>query len=327
MAKKLRILLIQGGPSTEHRISLDSGKMVSSTLDKKKYDCEILTILKSGKWRFNDSRIYSPGAALAEIESRKYNVAFIALHGAFGEDGRIQTLFESIRLPYTGSGPEASALAMNKAASGLIFKNLGLNVPQFIYITDTWKKSELKKISFPAIIKPCHGGSSVQVAIVKNFNEARRALRKILDAGDSAIVQQIIRGRELTCGILEDVRGNPRPLPPTEIIPIKGKFFDYKAKYVIGGSREITPPDISDELLKEIHSAALLTHMKIGCSGMSRSDFIFDGKKLYILETNTIPGLTRTSLLPQEAEAAGISFSDMLDLIIQSALNKMKTRL
>lgn len=327
MQKKLRLLLVQGGPSSEHRVSLESAKMISSALDKNKYGCKVLTILKNGKWRFNNTQSYSPGVALAEIKRRKFNAAFIALHGKFGEDGKIQTLFEIIRLPYTGSGPESSTLAMNKAVSGLFFLRQGLNVPQFIHITDTLEKTELNDISFPAIVKPCHGGSSFQISIVKNFNEARKAIKKILDTGDSAIIQRMIGGREFTCGILEDVNGNPQPLPPTEIIPTKGKFFDYKAKYVVGGSREITPPDISDALLKKIQNAALLAHMTLGCSGMSRSDFIYDGKKLYILETNTIPGMTRTSLLPQEAQVSGISFSEMLDLIIQSALRKTKTLL
>lgn len=319
MPKKLRILLVYGGPSSEYAISLESGKMVFSALDRKKYNCETVTIRKDNKWRFDDSQIYAPGAALAKIERRKFDIAFLALHGAFGEDGQIQTLLESIGLPYTGSKPEASALAMNKAVSCLIFKHNGLEVPSFLHITSV-KKPELNKKIFPAVIKPCHGGSSVRVSIVKNFNEAWDATKKILDAGDSAIVQQMISGREFTCGILEDVHGNPRALPPTEIIPIKGKFFDYKAKYAIRGSREITPPKISDALLKKIQNAALRAHTALGCSGMSRSDFIYDDKKLYILETNTIPGMTQTSLLPQEARVAGISFSDMLDRIIQSAL-------
>lgn len=271
------------------------------------------------KWKIGN-RIYSPVSALFKIKQLNIKVAFIVLHGKFGEDGQIQILFETMRIPYTGSNPEASALAMNKAVSYLIFKNFNLTVPSFIHITN--KKVNFKKISFPAVIKPNHGGSSIHVSFVNNINDALKASEKILKSQDTAIIQTLVKGREFTCGILEDSSGNPQPLPPTEIIPIKNIFFNYKAKYSVGGSREITPPNIPLALLKKIQKLALKAHTILGCSGMSRSDFIFDGKKLYILETNTIPGLTKTSLFPQEAQVAGISFSSMLDFMIQSALRK-----
>lgn len=319
MPKKVQLLLVQGGVSGEHDVSIASGKMILSNLDKEKYNCRLATIKKNGIWLL-ENNVFSPVGALHKIQRLKIEVAFIALHGAFGEDGKIQALFEAIGLPYTGSGPEASMLAMNKAVSNLLFKHLALEVPSFIHVTDG--KSELSGLRFPAVIKPNHGGSSIHISFVNSARHARVASRKILDSGDTAIVQTAIKGREFTCGILEDTHGVPIALPPTEIIPIKGFFFDFKAKYTPGGGREITPPAISATLIKKIQTASLKAHTGLGCSGMSRSDFIFDGKKLYILEINTIPGMTQTSLLPQEANAAGVSFSEMLDRIILNALNR-----
>ena len=322
MAKKLRVLLVQGGPSNEHNISLASGKMIFSALDTARYNCKIVTIAPNGKWKFTDALALTPGNALAEIERQKFDVAFIALHGKYGEDGEIQSTFETIGLSYTGSGTEASTLAMNKAVSGALFKQYGLHTPSFIHVANADEKSMLKHISYPAVIKPCHGGSSVRISFAKNATDAWRSVQDILGDGDSVIVQDAVKGREFTCGILDDENGNPQTLPPTEIIPVKGAFFDYDSKYLVGGSHEITPPDISNTLLKEIQDAAMLVHAAFGCSGMSRSDFIFDGKKLHILELNTIPGMTKTSLLPQAAAATGLTFSDMLDRIIHSALQK-----
>jgi D-alanine-D-alanine ligase len=144
------------------------------------------------------------------------------------------------------------------------------------------------------------------------------ALKRAFKEGERVMVQRFIKGRELTCGILENAKGDAFALPPTEIIPKAAAFFDYKAKYKIGGSTEITPADLPKSIIKKIQAMALKAHKALGCRGMSRSDFILKGSELFILETNTIPGMTKTSLLPQAAKAAGISFPDMLDLIISA---------
>lgn len=320
--KKIKVLLVQGGTSSEHAISLETGKMIKERLDEKKYRVDIVTINKEGSWSFGSGKALQIAQALKSISDRNYDVAFLALHGSFGEDGKIQALFESIRLPYTGSGIEASALAMNKSLSSLCFRSAGMTVPEFVEIKSVHNLSLLDQIAFPAVIKPCHGGSSFGVSMALKKTAVKRAVMKIIKNGDSAIVQKQIKGREFTCGVLEIGRGKTKILPPTEIVPIKSRFFDVKAKYTQGYSREITPPETPVAFIKKIQAEALKAHELLGCSGMSRSDFLFDGKKLFILETNTIPGMTPMSILPQEAKTAGISFQNMLDLIINSALRK-----
>ncbi len=321
--KKLRVLLIQGGPSSEHAISIQSGKNILASLDPAKYICTVATISRKNIWKFG-TKSYTQDDALRYIKRQKFDIAYIALHGKFGEDGTLQTLLDSINQPYTGSNPEASMLAMNKAASCALFQYNGLDVPVFFQIKAESEVNGLH-LAFPWVIKPCHGGSSVGVVMVKNMKEAKKAVKNIFDADDTAIIQQRIIGREFTCGVLDGDDVELLALPPTEIIPIKGDFFDFKSKYVKNGSHEVTPPDAPSLLIIKIQETALKTHNILGLSGMSRTDFVFDGVKLFVLETNTLPGMTRTSLLPQAAAAVGISFPSLLDRIIQNAVNPKKS--
>lgn len=298
--------------------------MIANNLNKNKYEISVATIGKNGIWIFNDSQSlrYSTKKALEHIRHSRNHIVFVALHGTFGEDGRIQTLLENNGLSYTGSGPKASMLAMDKAASGAILERTGLRVPRFVRLQKTDGLEMLYGLRFPVVVKPCNGGSSVGVSVAKSPSQAFVAARKIIKSGDDVIVQEQIAGRELTCGILDDGRGIPRALPPTEIIPKRGALFDYRAKYVPGASVEITPAKIPEDMTALVQRSALAAHIALGCSGMSRSDFMLQGKNLFILEVNTIPGMTATSLLPQQASAAGIPFSMMLDRIVNSALRK-----
>ena len=174
----------------------------------------------------------------------------------------------------------------------------------------------------PVVIKPTDRGSSVGISIIKDFHSIGEAINNSLKYSDSIMVQRYISGREVTCGVIE-INKVPIPLLPTEIIPKRGTFFDYASKYEIGGSSEITPPDLPAKTIKSIQMTALRAHKLMGCSGMSRTDMILDNSnKLYILEINTIPGMTQTSLIPQEAKKLGLEFPHLLELIIQSGLNK-----
>lgn len=321
---KINLFLLQGGPSSEHKVSLSSGAMVAAALDRDAYRLAMVTIQKNGHWTFHDStkKTLQTREALRRIKSFRNRIVFVALHGAFGEDGRIQTLLEQEGISYTGSGPSASLLAMDKAASGILLERAGLRVPRFVRLGKGDDLEMLNGLRFPVIVKPCNGGSSIHLSVANNSKMALIAAKKILTTGDCAIVQERIKGREFTCGILDDEHGEPRALPPTEIIPKRGSIFDYEAKYTAGASIEITPARISKNLTTLLQKSALIAHRSLGCSGMSRSDFIWSRGSLYILETNTIPGMTATSLLPQAAKAAGIGFSQMLDMIINSALNK-----
>lgn len=314
----LRVLVVQGGPSSEHEVSLRSGANVFKHLDRSKYLPELATIHKDGMWQFNPN-LFWPRITQEEALQHVlpgYDVAFLALHGAFGEDGTIQKILGSIGLPYTGSGPGASATAMDKEASAEIFSAFGLLVPMFLSpFQPRWP-------IFPVIVKPCHGGSSIGVSVVHSASEADAAAKEIRAGGDSVVVQPFVQGREFTCGVLENEEGNLQALPPTEIIPMGSIMFDYHAKYTPGASQEVTPPDLPEERIKDLQDYALMAHRVLGCRGMSRSDFILHQDLFYILETNTIPGMTPTSLLPQQAAAAGITFPQMLDRIIASALRR-----
>lgn len=300
VAKKLRIAVLMGGPSAEYEISLKSGRMVLRALDKKKYIATPIVISKKGKWPVN----------FADFK-KKFDLAFVAMHGEYGEDGTVQKILERHKIIYTGSDSQASKLGMDKIKSAAAFKKAGLAVP-----------SSGKR--FPLVVKPADRGSSVGVSIINSQQELTEALKLARRYSKKILVQEFVSGRELTCGVLE-IDGHPRALPPTEIIPKSTRFFDYKAKYVRGASEEITPPKVPEKVIKKIQAQALLAHKVIGASGFSRTDMIVGDSRIYVLEINTIPGMTETSLLPQQAKAAGISFPKLLDIIIKTAWNPVRS--
>lgn len=349
--RKKRVLVLMGGPSSEYKISLASGKNVLEALDSDKYIAHPFIIPRRG--------------GLPTFP--KADVAFIAMHGKYGEDGTIQAILEAFKIPYTGSGVLASALAMDKPRASEIFKAAGLNVPEFEVLRRSDPKFRWQQIlnrsayAFPLVAKPADQGSSIGVSIVKNSRKLKEGIHEAFCYSDRVIIQKFIKGREITCGVLEADKkilfrakekttrrgGNKNKtlfyardkqgmitdasgrfdliaLPPTEIHPQKGAFYNYRSKYDACGSKHITPPNnLSQKMIKTIQEAACLAHQVIGCSGMSRSDFILgeDGQ-LYILELNTIPGMTATSLLPEAAQKAGISFTELVDLLIENAFKR-----
>ncbi len=312
--RKIRVAVLMGGPSAEHDVSIISGKNVCSALDKEKYAVSSVVILRNGEW----------SVEIKEFKKR-FDVVFIAMHGEFGEDGTVQSMLEKIRIPYTGSGPLPSGLGMNKNFSSLLFKVHNLNVPEYIVVN---KKSDFTKIDIPFdmpwVVKPLNRGSSIGVNIVRVRDELDEALSMVFCLSRDALIAKYINGREITCGVIDDGLNKITPLAPTEIIPRVSHFFDYKAKYTPNASEELTPSRFSPETINLIQETAVKTHQIIGASGMSRTDMIlsYDDAKLYILEINTIPGLTPISLLPQGAKAIGLSFPQLLDKIIQAAFNR-----
>lgn len=316
-------MVLMGGPSSEHEVSLATAKNVIAALDPQKYQIFPLRIPKTKNW----SEAIRKG-----IRQIRPQVAFIAMHGTYGEDGRIQSLLELAGIPYTGSGVLASALGMDKPRASLAFREAGLLVPDFEVIDIRDLKNHkliskiVKRLSLPLVVKPSNHGSSVGISIVKKKQYLTAAAKEAFKYFNKVILQKFIKGREMTCGVLEDKRGKIISLPPTEIIPKIGAFYDYQSKYAEDGSEHITPPrNLSKKTAKKIREASVLAHNVIGCSGMSRSDFILeeDGK-LYILEINTIPGMTQTSLFPEAAKTAGISFPAFIDIIINTALRNRK---
>lgn len=307
-----------GGPSHEHEVSLKSGEQVLKHLPGH-YEPVRVLIAKTGEW---------------EIPVRKLknhaDVAFIALHGPYGEDGTVQEILESEGIPYTGSGAKESAFAMNKFLANRYLREAGVEVPlDFLVTSSDWRNEPvfiLKRIKnyfgYPIIVKPNNNGSSVGITIVTNENQLTSAFVEAFNVSREIIVQEFIRGRELTCGVVDSgLPGSEFALLPTEIMPRVSHFFDYKAKYEEGGSDEITPPPgMPDHIVKEVRELALRVHRLLGSRGFSRVDMILDKYgKLFVLELNTIPGMTEQSLLPKAAIASGITFSELLDKLIHAA--------
>ncbi len=331
MLERIRIAVLMGGPSAEHDVSLRSGEMVVRHLDRKKYGVARIVISRRGKWPLSFSKL-----------KKQCDLAFIAMHGEYGEDGTLQRLLDQHGIRYTGSGARASRLGMDKPRSYPAFRRAGLTVAPYRMMQKRNYRLSYDRIidgiPLGVVVKPADRGSSVGLTIVKRKVNLRSALRRAFAFSRRAIVQQYIPGREVTCGILER-NGIPRPLPPTEIVPMNRLFFDYHAKYTPGATQEITPARFPGTMLKKIQRAALAAHRAIGASGYSRSDFIIDetrssaeggsasgGKnqrvKLYILEINTLPGLTKGSLLPKAARAAGIPFPRLLDAIVEAGMRR-----
>lgn len=318
-----------GGPSSEREISLITGKAIFSAIDRKKYLPSLIEMSKDRNFWLLDKNGKQKRKLDLHYKDRKlFNVIFIALHGSPGEDGGVQGMLETLDIKYTGSGVLASALAMNKVFSAQIYFANNLPYPEFIHFKkDGWKREATsiiqdieQKIGFPVVIKPVDQGSAVGVHIVQSKESLKRIIDKNIKLFPWLMAQRFVKGQEATCAVLEQ-KGELTALPPTHILPKAGEFYDYKSKYKTGGSTHVCPADFGDEINLQIQKLAIMAHKALRCRGMSRTDiFLGDDKKLYILETNTIPGMTPTSLLPEAAAQAGISFAAMLDGIIKAAL-------
>ena len=247
----------------------------------------------------------------------------MGIHGEFVEDGRLQNILDFFGIKYTGSGMAASVLAMDKYSStNLVEKVLGVRLPKTIIFNPDSSDPDYKQIDFPVILKPNDAGSSVGVKILKTENELKTEIEKLKKDSkfDYWLLQEYIDDAiELSCGCLQKANKEFIQLPPIEIIPQKAEFFDYDSKYQKGGSKEIAPPEsTSKELSAKISLLACQIHQLLRCKTYSRSDFLVKGNEIYYLEINTLPGMTQTSLLPQEAKAAGISFSELIDFIVEN---------
>ena len=302
---KKKILIISGGISKERLISLDTGLQVANELKKNGYKvkiCEPNNNLKKN------------------ISQFKPAVIFNALHGQFGEDGYIQTILESFKIPYTHSGVIASSIAMDKEISKKIFISNKISTPKFIIYSFNKENLNLikeidRKLKFPVVVKPINEGSSVNVYICTKKN-----IKKILNSMKSykrVMIEEFIGGREIQVAIM----GNKK-LGAIELKP-KRKFYDYQAKYNSKAKTEhIIPVDMTKKKLEEVMNMALKAHKIIGCKGISRSDFKFYKNKFYILELNTQPGMTKLSLVPEIANYNGIKFIKLLEWIINDSSTK-----
>lgn len=301
-----------GGPSVEYDISIISGKSVCDNLNKDRYEVIPVFITRGGEW-------------LIPIEELidKIDLAFLALHGEYGEDGTLQRFLDDIGIPYTGSSAKTSALGMNKSASSKLFKAAGLFVPDLVEISKHSDWARFKSpFGYPVVVKPIDKGSSIGVSVVRNEFDLQNALCRVFEISRHAMIQQYISGREVTCGVIEDDYNIA--LPPTEVFPFQADFFDYNAKYLFGASK-ITPALTINKEREAIQKIALTAHSIIGAEGFSRADMIIgnDGK-IYILEVNTLPGLRHDSLFVEAASQMGFSYPLLLDKIIAAAIRKFK---
>lgn len=285
--KKLRVAVVMGGESSEREISLISGKNVVENLSRGKYEVEAIIVPEEIK-KFD----------------RDYDVVFIAMHGKGGEDGEIQRYLEGKGLKYTGSGVEASRIGMNKRKFRSLMEEKGILIAR-----------ETDRV--PCVVKPANGGSSVGITVVKKQEDLERAINLAEKYDEQIVVEEYIDGVEISVGVLGNK--DPMALPVVEICP-KNEFFDYEAKYKEGRCEEIIPARLSQKTTKEARELAVRVFRIVGCRGMARVDMIIKNDRIYILEINTIPGLTPQSLLPKEAEAMGISYPKLLEKIIELAI-------
>lgn len=318
--QRIKVAVLRGGPSSEYDVSLETGKSVIENLSDNFIPTDVF-ISKDGIWHVEGVPVKM------EKVFQGNDVVFNALHGEFGEDGKLQQILDHSKVKYTGSGALASAIAMNKLLSKKIYEKFKIKTP----IYRTVKKGEeneilamqiFKTFPMPAIIKPASGGSSNGVTLVKTMKEILPALKKALKYSDTALLEEFITGKEATCGVIENFRNHViYPLPPIEIRkPKESEFFDNDAKYS-GKSEEICPGNFSEKEKDIIQKAAIEAHKALGLRHYSRSDFIVNPRRgIYILETNTLPGLTKESLMPKALKAVGSSLTQFLDHVIGMAV-------
>ncbi len=306
----MKVLLVAGGWSPERDVSLRGATKIGESLKDRGHDVIFYDLLNGFE-------------QLGQL-AKEVDVAFINLHGSPGEDGLVQAFLERFSCPYQGARPTGSILALHKFASKAMFKEAGLNVAKgelFISLpTEEELEKRLASFSYPLFVKPNNGGSSLFLYKVESKAELKNALQNIFEAGLEALVEELVVGKEMTCGVLGE-----EALPPVLIVP-QSEFFDFTQKYSANGAQEICPVPLdilSDEKCKIIQEMALTAHNTLGLSDYSRSDFIMtEAGEFFILETNTLPGMTEVSLVPKEAKAAGLEFQDLLEKLLHLAMQK-----
>lgn len=312
---------MRGGPSSEYEVSLKSGASVLAALDRDKYDPRDLFVDRAGVWH-NRGVAAEPAAALAGVD-----VVFNTIHGQYGEDGTVQRLFESLGVPYTGSGPFESALTYNKHLTRESVQKLGIKVPVGRVLTfatlgpvEDAARELFRTFPHPAIIKPLSGGSSLDTTLAGSYHELAAALADASARYDQVLIEEFIRGREATVGVIDDFR-NERTytLLPTEIVlPPQAKFYDTEAKYS-GATRLVTPASFTTDIKAQLQHNARTVHQNLGLRHFSRSDFIVSRRGIYYLETDAVSDVTDDSEFVHGLQAVGASLSHFIDHIISLA--------
>ncbi|MCH5276990.1 MAG: D-alanine--D-alanine ligase [Desulfovibrionaceae bacterium] len=307
-SRKRRILLVAGGWSPERDISLLGAEAIARALRKRGHEVSL--------WDLSDGFDRLLEAAAGQ------DAAFLNLHGQPGEDGLVQALLERAGCPYQGSGPAGSFLALNKAAAKALFRRAGLRVPPGVFLPRRPPADWKPDLRFPLFVKSNTGGSSLDLFRARNEAELETALDALFGAGQEVLIEEMLTGSEVTCGVL-DVNGKgPEALPPILIVP-RRDFFDYHDKYAPDGAQELCPAPLPDEVLDRVRRAAVAAHRCLGLAAYSRADFILTpDSQLYLLEVNTLPGMTAASLVPKEAAALGMDFGELLESLLEDAIRR-----
>ncbi len=309
--KKLKIGIILGGSSSEREVSLRSGDNVFQAIKRKGYNAVKIDLNKN---------------IVENLKKEKIDIAYIILHGAPGEDGTIQGLLEILGIPYTGSGILGSAISLNKIVTKQLFVANNIPTPPAVILRDKFtkiEKEEVLKLGFPVMLKPASEGSSIGVKKIYNLEELEENIDDFLKKYRDGIIEKYIRGKDITVGVIE-VNKQIKALPILELLP-ESDFYDYEAKYTKGKTKFILPAELNAEITEKVKELAVKAHKAVWCYGVSRVDMVVDQEgNIYVLEVNSIPGMTETSDLPAEAKTDGIEFDELVEIILQSAFIKRK---
>jgi D-alanine-D-alanine ligase len=340
---KLKVAIICGGPSSEHEVSCVSGGGVLKGLDKKSFSPILIGITKAGKWVVLDDNYplaivnkvmptiedngttveLAQGGLLINGVFTKIDCAFSILHGEFGEDGKIQQLFEDANIPYVGSGVKASADAMDKAHAKELFAAAGLKVAPGIVVKKGDVLPSAESLSYPVFVKPSSGGSSRGTHKVKTAENLLAAMEDAFLYDDKVLIENAINGREIECAVLERDGTSYASVVGEIVVNPQFEFYDFEAKYLDDATTVKIPAAISEEDAQAIQIAAMQAFDAIGCSGLARCDFFYtDANEIIINEINTLPGFTGTSVYPKLWQATGVSYTDLITALIDSAISK-----
>ncbi len=331
---RLRVAVIQGGRSSEHEISRASARSVLEGLDPKRYDVRAIDIGRDGTWQLPRAKPQGElgggrnlpvksangGQPFAEVD-----VVFPVLHGPFGEDGTVQGLLELAGVAYVGAGVTASALCMDKDLFKAVMRDKGLPVARSVTLLERHRAAVENPFGFPVVIKPARLGSSVGITIARADDELARGVALAFQHDEKVLLEEFVGGTEVECSVL----GNEEPIAsiPGEIVPLASDWYDYSAKYDEGGMELVVPPRLDEGTIARVQELAVASFVAADCEGMARVDFfVRDGGEVVLNELNTIPGFTATSVYAKLFEASGISYPELLDRLVELALERRDRR-
>jgi D-alanine-D-alanine ligase len=323
--KKKHIAIVYGGDSSEIVVSRKSAQGIQSFIDTEKY-IAIPVLITLEEWRSEiNNQFYSIDkndfSFIQEGNKVTFDCAYITIHGTPGEDGKLQGYFDLLQIPYTTCSVLAAAITFNKFTCNTYLKGFGVSVADSILIrkgTEFSSENIAEKLGFPCFIKPNAGGSSFGVSKVKALDEIEPAINNAFKESNEVIIEEFIEGNEFTCGLYKTKKGETI-FPITEIIS-SNEFFDFEAKYTVDKAQEITPACLPEETTNRIQQISSLIYDILGCKGIVRVDYILSGNKIFLLEVNTTPGMTPTSFIPQQINAAGLKIQDVFTDVIESAI-------